>query len=483
MFDTVKRFLALDTQLPPPTQARAIDSFTDHPGLEAQIAAAFSTRRQTTPWTPATVRDAMGVPAIHRAVTLISNTGGALSLEAWRGGAKLPDEERPRVIVRPDPFRTPRDFHRDTLYSMATRGEAWWWVARRDANDLPLSLIVVPAYEVNVTENPADLRYPEIRWRDKVMANRDMRQITLLKEPGELRGYGPLQACGAAVSIAVESQEWAANFFASGGYPNIWIKAAGDLSGGLTGDPDAPDAEPDDWMSEVQRLKAQWMETTPNTPRVTDEGIIDIKQFDPNPQGAQMLDARTHQDGDAARMFGIPGALLEYAAAGTSLTYQNLAEVMTNFLRTCLIPNYLEPVEQTMSDLLAGATITRFSVGEVNRADVKTRFDTYAVGIASGVLTVELAQESEGIVPGSVETAPVPMAPPAAVPSALPSDDVSSLSVGTRTAAGPVRCDGVRNKRRNGVTRLEACGKLLAEHGPFVGTCGACKKAYPALAA
>jgi len=332
-----------------------------------------------------------------------------------------------------------------------------------------------------VTEDPADLRYPQIRWRDKVMPNRDMRQITLLKEPGELRGYGPLQACGAAVSIAVESQEWAANFFASGGYPNIWIKAAGDLSGGLNGDPETDDAA--DWMSEVQRLKAQWLESTPNTPRGTDEGILDIKQFDPNPQGAQMLDARDHQNGDAARMFGIPGALLEYSVAGGSLTYQNLAEVMTNFLRTCLIPNYLEPVEQTMSDLLAGATITRFSVGEVNRADVKTRFDTYAVGIAAGILTPQMAQEAEGILPGSVETAPVPLSPPAAVPDALPSDDVSSLSVGTRTAAAlEVRCDGMANKRRNGVTRLERCDKLLARDGHYAGTCPRCKKVYPVAA-
>ena len=49
-----------------------------------------------------------------------------------------------------------------------------------------------------------------------------------------------------------------------------------------------------------------------------------------------MLDARAHQDGEAARMFGIPGTLLEYNAPGSSLTYQNISEVFTLFVKSCL---------------------------------------------------------------------------------------------------------------------------------------------------
>jgi HK97 family phage portal protein len=394
-----------------PLHERAIDSFTEYPGLQEQLAAAFGVTSR--PWRVPSTGDALGVPAILRAVTLIANTTGSLSLNAYRNGRRLSENDRPRLIVRPDPFQTPRDFYSSTAYSMARWGEAWWWVAKRDGDDSVLSVIAVPPREVTVEDNPRDPLRPIITWRGQRMRNEDMRQIFLLREPGELRGKGPLQICGAATSVAVEAQEWAANFYASGGYPNLWIKAATDLSG----DPD----ESDEYgRSEAERLKAQWTASPPNTPKVTDSSIESIEQFDPNPQGAQMLDARDHNNGDAARMFGLPGSLLEYQTGGSSLTYQNLEQEMTKFLRTCLIPNYLEPIEQEMSDLLTRSTIARFHVDSVNRADIKTRYEVYGLGIDSGVLTPETAQQMEGIVPGDVDNAAIPFAPPAAFPSVVP---------------------------------------------------------------
>ena len=467
LWDAVTNLLALR----PVLQERAIDSFVDHPGLTEQLMAVQGLTPR--PWRAAGLKEALGVPSIHRAVTLISNTVGMLSLNAYRKGARLDDDDRPRIIVRPNPFTTPRDFFRDTAYNMATRGEAWWWVAARDADGAALSLLPVNPAEVSVTEDPLDLRYPIIEWRGRKMRNEDMVQITLMREAGSLRGYGPLQLCGAAVSVAVEAQEWAANFFAYGGYPNIWIKAAGDLSGGDDGmDPDG--------LSEAQRLKAQWMETAPNTPKVTDDGIESIEQFDPNPQGAQMLDAREYQNGDTARMFGIPGSLLDYSVSGSSLTYQNLEQEMTKFLRTCLIPNYLAPIEQAISDQLTRSTIAKFHVEEVNRADIKTRYEVYEIGTRSGVLPVELAQEMEGIVPGNLENAPTPLASPAAIPTSLPIEQRALGEVFSFQPKQPesteVRCDGLRLLRG----RYAKCNRKLAERGPFVGACPRCKRVYEA---
>ena len=135
-------------------------------------------------------------------------------MKAFRDEVELPPADRPRIIVRPDPFTIPREFYRGTAYNLATRGEAWWWVAARDIDDAPMSLINVPPHEVTVEENRDDLRYPIIEWRDRQMRNRDFRQLVYAREPGSLRGHGPLQMCGAAISVAVEAQEWAANLFA-----------------------------------------------------------------------------------------------------------------------------------------------------------------------------------------------------------------------------------------------------------------------------
>jgi HK97 family phage portal protein len=470
LWDRVTQFFSLQPVLTGrDLETRAIDSFTDYPGLEEQLLAVQGLTPR--PWRAASVKEALGVPSIFRAVSLISNTTGSLGVEAFRNGALLADT--PKVVQRPDPFRTPRAFYRDTAYYLATRGEAWWWVGARDVDGQALSLIVVPPWEVEILDNDQDRLRPTIKWLGREMRREDMRQITFLPDGSGYRGVGPLQMCGAAISVSVESQEWAANFYASGGYPNIWIKKAGALGGGMHAFPGADESAEDAARSEAQRLKEQWVATPNNMPHVSDDTIEDIKQFDPNPQGAQMLDARRRQDAEAAQMFGIPGALLEYTASGASLTYQNVTEVYTQFVRTSLAPNYLEPIEQELSDLLTRSTVARFNVAGVLRADIKTRFDVYGIGIDKGILTPEEARQAEGMAPGNVEYAPVPMAPPQAIPNRVPPETRSS---------GEVRCDGMVTKRRAGVSRIEKCNRLLTKTGKLPDRCPRCKKEYAVAA-
>lgn len=437
-------------------QARAIDSFVGTDLTDMLLRVQGLTAR---PWRPVSIREALGVPAIMRAVTLISNTSGSLGIEAYRRGVRLSDDDTPRLIQRPDPFRIPRDFYRDTAYYMASRGEYWWWIAKRDGDGNALSLICIPPWEIKVEPNDRDRLRPVIKWLDREIPREDLRHGTFLPDESGYRGVGPLQLCGAATSVAVEAQEWAANFFASGN-SNLLIKAAGILG-----------EDPETGVSEADTLREQWMDKDSNTPRVVDDGIDDVKFMNANPQGAQMLDAREHQNGDAARMFGIPGSLLEYARPGSSLTYQNLEQEFTKFVKACLVPDYLEPIEQQMSDLLPRSTVARFNVRGFQRADVKTRWEVYklAVDVLGQEEAANLAREAEGIVPGDVEYAPIPLAPPQAVPALLPIQARSS---------DPVRCDGTRMLR--GI--LKPCNYLLAEAGPFVGRCRRCGKEHSAAA-
>jgi HK97 family phage portal protein len=240
------------------------------------------------------------------------------------------------------------------------------------------------------------------------MRNSEVVQLVLTREPGDLRGAGPLQRCGAAVSVAVEANQYAANYYSAGGVPSVLVKSA------VTLDDD-----------ETAALKAQWIESAPNIPRVIDPTIDSVEVMGSDPEKAGISEQRTMNTGDVAREFGIPGALLEYQSAGSSLTYQNVSEVYVQFVRTCLAPNYLEPIEQAMNDLLTRSTVTRFNVDGLLRADIKTRYDVHGVAIDKGIYDAVYAQAIEGIAPGSVETAPIPPAQPAA--------DITSLA-GFRSA-------------------------------------------------
>ena len=440
------------------TQNR-IDQFQDFPDLDTQMLAVQGLTDR--PWKPASVREALGVPAILGAVTLISKTVGSMTMRALKNEVEVLPEDRPRVIVRPDPNKLAGDFYRDSAYNLATRGEFWWWIAKRDADGNGIALVNIPPEQIVVAPNSANILRPIITWngigsgRSVIMPNRDMVQGTYLRDGASLRGVGPLQLCAAAVSVSVESQEFAANFYADGGLPSVIVHSAEVLDD----DPDDPDA-----LTEAERFAAAWSAKGNNRPRVIDPRIDSVQQLEFNPQGAQMLEARGFQTGEAARMFNMPLTLLSEAIRGSSLTYQNLGDVYEDFLRRCLRPNYLSTIEEAMSDIIPRAFAARFDTDALTLADTKTRYDAYSVGIAAGIITPEQAQAFEGLAPGDTDNAPVPFSPPQAAVTILPPN----------TRSGEVRCDGKRVLRGN----LRPCNAKLAEVGPFIGRCWRCGKQH-----
>ena len=422
LFDSLRSFFSLETMAP-----RQLST-----PFEDQMSAVLARRPAAGPWLMPSVKQALGVPAILRAVTLISNTTGSLVMEAYRAGTKLPQDQAPSIIVRPNPRTTPRGFYRDSAYYIASRGEAWWWVAARDGDGNALSLVVVPPWEVVIEPNASDRLRPKVFWLNVEMRPEDMRQITYLPDDANLyRGIGPLQLCGAAVSVAVEAQSFAANYFA-GGPSSTMVRMGMEL------DPN-PDAQGN---SEAQRIALQWAEHNPNLPRIVDPSFEAVTDIGVEPSKAQMTETRSYSNGDAARMFGIPGRLLEFVQSGTSLAYQNDSSIWREFQQGCLSPNYLEPIEQEMSDLLTRSTVGRFNLKGLLRADPKTRAEVYTAMIPLGIMTAEQAAQEEGYTPGDSEFAPVPFAPPAAVPDYLP----------IRSMSTALRCSGCQRLLGDPVT-------------------------------
>lgn len=408
--DGLRRFFAIETLQAPPQPIRTRETV---PGSLEDFAYRVLGNSARRAYRKPSIRRAMEVPAVLNAITKIANITGSLSMEVLRDGLPV---DRPPVIRRPNPLTTPRDFFRDVSYSMAVYGEAWLWVAKRDRSDnSALALVPVSPLEIKL-EDPGSGRPLIIKWGDREMPRDDMRQITYLREPGASRGIGPLQVCGAAVSVAVEAQDWAANFYADGGHPSVVIKHANELDPSLG----------DDGLSEADRLRQQWVDRPNNVPRIIDQNIEDVEYHAPNESAAQMLAARMYQNGEVANMFGIPGSLLEYNAQGSSLTYKSIPDLMRQFVELCLAPNYLEPIEQVMSDLLPRTMVARFDTNGLLRADIKTQYEVATMGLEKGVLDRIEARRMVGLEP-NIEVEPVPFAPPRAVPN-------------VRAADQPVRC-------------------------------------------
>lgn len=100
---------------------------------------------------------------------------------------------------------------------------------------------------------------------------------------------------------------------------------------------------------------------------------------------------------EVARGLGIvPGELLLAEVGGSSLTYQNAAELLDNLVRTTVQPMYLAPVEEALSDLLPGTQACRFDTAELFRLQTAARYSTYATGLGAGFLRLEQIDRWEG---------------------------------------------------------------------------------------
>jgi len=365
-------------------QQRALDSFTEHPGLTEQLLRVQGLSLSN--WYPPSIQEAMGVPAVFRAVTLISGLIGSLTMEAWRNGQRM--VVAPTLVSRPGVFTDPYDFWRDTGHSLATRGEYLWWTVDRDVDGLAKKLLLLPPGEVTVSWNQSIPILRDYEWRGKKLDRDDVTHRTFSREPGALRGQGPLQLCGAALSAAVEADEWAARFFKRGGAPATVLEHPTNMSG-----------------AEARDLKSQWLETEGNEVKVAAGGTKAVA-VEVNPEAAQLLESRGYSASSIATAFGMDADMLNAAQSGTSITYGNVGQRFDNFVRSTLGPNYLEPIEHGISELLPRTTVARFNLQGLLRADVKTQADVYSTLTSAG-MEASQAAEIAGI--GSlVDTLPVP---------------------------------------------------------------------------
>ena len=127
-------------------------------------------------------------------------------------------------------------------------------------------------------------------------------------------------------------------------------------------------------------------------------------------ESAQLLQSRLASAADVATMFGMDAEMLNAATSGSSLTYQNVGQRFDNFIRTCLAPNYLEPIEHGLSEHLTRTTVARFNLQTLLRADVRTQADVYKTFIDAG-LDAAQAGTIAGI-DSLVDTEPVPAPEP-----------------------------------------------------------------------
>lgn len=313
-------------------------------------------------------RTALGLPVVAKGRRMLATNLGRMTL-VNRKGAGLAPMQMP-YLQQPEadrPLAQTLTWTADALYFYP---RTWWIIQKRDAAGWParggVKLLERPDAEFDADGKLIKAWGKPVEPRDVIQF--DAPDGGLLHDGHNLVRRAVI--LNRAASLAEENP-----------VPSINLENVGTT--GLEG-------------HQIVDLLENWMEAR----RRYGVGYTD-KNIKATPLGidnAQLLiDGRKQMDLDLARQVGLPAWAADVPVEGSTLKYENRSsrswELIDLFLAT-----YMTTIASrlSMNDTTPIGWTTAFDTDELTRPDMKTRFDTYKVGIDGGFIDQTWIEAQEG---------------------------------------------------------------------------------------
>jgi HK97 family phage portal protein len=273
---------------------------------------------------------ALGIPAIYRGITLISDAIGALPLCAYRNKREvLPT---PQILLRPVPNETRMETISAMAAALIIHGNYVAVLGEPGANGLPDSIYPVSPDRVQVTRDNGRIIY---KIDERTYDQSEIMHIKNFTLPGDLVGKGILAVAKQALGKEIAINEYAARYFDGGVNPTAVIKSA----------------NPDLSQEEADALKSAWMAmySSRNRSPVVMNSSTDFEVLSSNAAESQLVEAQTAGLTEAANILGLPPYFL--GSPNSSRTYSNVVEENLQLIKWSIQP-IAERIEAAFSDLL-----------------------------------------------------------------------------------------------------------------------------------
>lgn len=267
-----------------------------------------------------TASSAMRVPAVRRAVTLISEAIGALPFKTYTTETRDPAKDHPSFALVhgwASDWSSAEALREQVTIDALLTGNGYAQVAR-NGEGKPIYLLRMPPNAVAVEYD--DLGEPSYRVRlsdgdEAILGHRDVLHVQATG------GVSPIVHAREAIALTLAAEQHLSGFFANGGRPSGVIRHPGKL-----------DAEA------TKKLSASWFSShggdQSGKTAILDEGMqfqeIALKLAD-----AEFSEVRREQVREIARAFGVPPALLYETSRAT---WSNFEQSHRDFLTGTLRP-------------------------------------------------------------------------------------------------------------------------------------------------
>lgn len=340
---------------------------------------------------------ALQLLTVYGCVALIADTIATLPLYVFRKqGADSVEVLKPGWLEQPNGRDNIVEFVTQVLTSLLLDGNAYLTWAANTVGGVTQITAIDPA-EVDIRDEGGNVVYTV---KSQRFAGR-LLHIKAVMRPGSLKGLSPLEAARQSIGVGLAAQEFGGRFFGNGITMSGVIelpKEAGEPS------PEMARTMRDSFARDNSGLARAWM------PGLLYGGAA-WKQLSVTPEQGQFLETRKFQAAEiAAQMFRVDPTLLGIPVDGKSLTYANLEQRGIHLVQFTLLP-WIVRLERTLTALLPRPQFAKFNVAGLQRADLKTRYEAYSIGLGGApFLTVEEPREKEDLPTDVASMSKIPVA-------------------------------------------------------------------------
>lgn len=381
------------------------------------------------------------IPAVKRAVDLIAGTTAGLPLKTYRNDPGGRVEVRNTLLELPYPDVVPFVFWELVLTDAVLWGNSYLYKVFNEANTEVVKLLRIPPWQVTVDRDEATRLNPSGK-RFRVGGN-PFTPAEIMHIPGQgtdgIRGLSRVGLGAEALGVALAAEQTAASMFGDG------LLFAGILH-----------TDQDLNIDQAKGIAAMFREFLRGDVGAKIPVLGKGTGFDKMSMAAdeaQMLEARSFQVLEVARLFGVPPPLL--MDPGTTSNYGTGLEQQMLFFLVTTLNAWLTRVEQIASlHLTPRGQFCEFTRAGLLQTDTKSRFEAYAHGIQWGWLSPADVRRLENL----------PVDDPALEEFLRP---VNMAPAGADQADLKVRVDAVGTLIRSGfdpASALDALGLPAIEH-------------------
>lgn len=352
-------------------------------GVQSGAPTAYATEAAST----VTFESAMQLSAVWACVKLLAETVASLPITIYKTNFKgrLVDENHPLTALfkgKPNRYQTKVEFFETLVLNLILHGNAYCFIERRGG--VIVSLLPMMSAQVRTLLLPdgsvvheyykeagVDVLAAESVWHLKLMGN-------------GIIGLSPMDYQRNTLGIAQAAEGAVTKIYRNGAKP----------SGVLTMDRVLTKEQRD-----MIRANFASLTTGEDDRLMVLEGGVKFEAISLSPQDIELLASRKFQIEEICRWYGVPSVMINDTTS-TTVWGSGIQQIVEGFYKLTLRP-LLEKIEASilanlMSPVEAMRREVEFDFEALLRTDLKSRLESYRIGVQAGILTPNEARADEG---------------------------------------------------------------------------------------